>query len=588
MESQEEGRTANDWCISVGVSWSEEKAEEEVMAWSARVALKGLQLSVVDAAPREILLVTVDQIVGECGVFETGRRCFRGRVHALQVDNQLAATAMPVLLRCADAQTDSLQAVVVTRAHPSVLFVEYADVLCQEVKVSVDSAAVAAVTGFVRALPLQLFDAPDARSLALLRRHALFRRPVTLPSTKGASVVFLQAVSVSPVLISVTTHINARMALGGSLGGSLLPGVAAFTPVEALLDSLGGFLGTVDNAQLTLDRFAARNLLLEPPGAGPRTLGALREAGAAAAVPRGGLHLGAGQPRGPAAERRVGHARLLPGALPRAGQRRRGLRDGRRARRAVAAAERVVRDAELGGPHRELHRRRAVLDDAERRLRRQPLRRPQRARVRREGGRAGALPRHGGRRDEERAGGRAGRHGPRAGGTSGEARHGSAGRHFVRDRLAEGRGAARGHGAARAAGAVRVPRRRADALLRVPGARPGVLPAVQRPVVLRPARRLSGARGGLSRGRAVADTAARGAAAPRGHAGVGCGVRGRGVGHDGIQRAGDQVLRGAAHGGVALLRHRHLGAAAAGGLQGGRALRRLPADSQHRRALWRA
>ena len=36
---------------------------------------------------------------------------------------------------------------------------------------SVDSAAVAAVTGFVRALPLQLFDAPDARSLALLRRQ---------------------------------------------------------------------------------------------------------------------------------------------------------------------------------------------------------------------------------------------------------------------------------------------------------------------------------------------------------------------------------------------------------------------------------
>lgn len=133
---------------------------------------------------------------------------------------------------------------------------------------SVDSAAVAAVTGFVRALPLQLFDAPDARSLALLRRHALFRRPVTLPSTQGASAVFLQAVSVSPVLISVTTHINARMALGGSLGGSLLPGVAAFTPVEALLDSLGGFLGTVDNAQLTLDRFAARNLLLSRPALG--------------------------------------------------------------------------------------------------------------------------------------------------------------------------------------------------------------------------------------------------------------------------------------------------------------------------------
>ena len=86
MESQEEGRTANDWCISVGVSWSEEKAEEEVMAWSARVALKGLQLSVVDAAPREILLVTVDQIVGECGVFETGRRCFRARVDAIEGD----------------------------------------------------------------------------------------------------------------------------------------------------------------------------------------------------------------------------------------------------------------------------------------------------------------------------------------------------------------------------------------------------------------------------------------------------------------------------------------------------------------------
>lgn len=86
MESQEKGRTANDWCISVGVSWSEEKAEEEVMAWSARVALKGLQLSIVDAAPREILLVTVDRIVGECGVFEMGRRCFRARVDAIEGD----------------------------------------------------------------------------------------------------------------------------------------------------------------------------------------------------------------------------------------------------------------------------------------------------------------------------------------------------------------------------------------------------------------------------------------------------------------------------------------------------------------------
>ena len=66
--------------MSVGVSWNEEKAEEEVMAWSVRVALKGLQLSVVDSTPQEILLVTVDQIVGECGVFETGRRYFRGKV----------------------------------------------------------------------------------------------------------------------------------------------------------------------------------------------------------------------------------------------------------------------------------------------------------------------------------------------------------------------------------------------------------------------------------------------------------------------------------------------------------------------------
>lgn len=56
-------------------------------------------------------------------------------MHALQVDNQLAATAMPVLLRCVntqpDGQADCLQAVVVTRAHSSVLFVEYASVVCQ-------------------------------------------------------------------------------------------------------------------------------------------------------------------------------------------------------------------------------------------------------------------------------------------------------------------------------------------------------------------------------------------------------------------------------------------------------------------------
>ena len=52
-------------------------------------------------------------------------------MHALQVDNQLDATAMPVLLQCADTRTDCLQAVIVTRSHPSVLFVEYASVLCQ-------------------------------------------------------------------------------------------------------------------------------------------------------------------------------------------------------------------------------------------------------------------------------------------------------------------------------------------------------------------------------------------------------------------------------------------------------------------------
>ena len=77
---QEERGGKNEWCVSVGVSWSEEKAEEEVMAWSADVALRGLQLSVVNSTPEEILLVTVDRIEGECGVFETGRRCFRGKV----------------------------------------------------------------------------------------------------------------------------------------------------------------------------------------------------------------------------------------------------------------------------------------------------------------------------------------------------------------------------------------------------------------------------------------------------------------------------------------------------------------------------
>lgn len=126
---------------------------------------------------------------------------------------------------------------------------------------SVDSAAVTAVTGFLRALPLQLFDLPDSCSLAQLRGHALFLRPVALPSAQGASAVFLQVVSVCPVLISITTHINARLALGTSL----LPGTTAFTPVEALLDSLGGFLGTVDNAQLELESFTARNLLLSWP-----------------------------------------------------------------------------------------------------------------------------------------------------------------------------------------------------------------------------------------------------------------------------------------------------------------------------------
>ena len=80
MGLSRDANSTGEWCVSVGVSWNEEKAEEEVMAWSVRVALKGLQLSVVDSTPQEILLVTVDQIVGECGVFETGRRYFRGKV----------------------------------------------------------------------------------------------------------------------------------------------------------------------------------------------------------------------------------------------------------------------------------------------------------------------------------------------------------------------------------------------------------------------------------------------------------------------------------------------------------------------------
>lgn len=124
-------------------------------------------------------------------------------------------------------------------------------------EVRIDSSLVLELVHFVRLLPLQLFEETGASSQTL-HEHPLFFQSIQLPSVRSASPLFVETMCVHPLLVTLTT----RVSPSHSFVESILPGVSLFTPIEALVDSLGSFVSNVDSAQITLDSFLASNLFM--------------------------------------------------------------------------------------------------------------------------------------------------------------------------------------------------------------------------------------------------------------------------------------------------------------------------------------
>lgn len=179
-------RLSRAFSACVGTAWESFDVENELVETALSLNLKGFAVSVVNAEPRELVYVSVNDLLVDVDLFESGKKTAELRVGSFQVDNQILGCRFPVLFgspQCVatpnqptnptGSQNGSqngnptavrlavralsgswLHCAAIVLPHPSVLYVEYFSLLVQEMKISADSNILSQLLAFVNDLPL--------------------------------------------------------------------------------------------------------------------------------------------------------------------------------------------------------------------------------------------------------------------------------------------------------------------------------------------------------------------------------------------------------------------------------------------------
>lgn len=254
-------RLSRAYAACVQTSWESFDVESEIVEMALSLNLRGFAVSVVNAAPRELVYVSVNDVVLEVEQFETGKKTAELRVNSFQVDNQILGCHFPVLFGSPQGpeKKDWFHCSTILLPHPSVLYIEYFSLLVQEMKVNCDSNILTQLLSFVNDLPLDLVLLSEKSPLDQLNAHAEFITPLLIPDdTLNSTSLFAEQLELQPLLLTLTN----KMDPAHPLTSSILPPLPFLIPLQAVIDSAGTLLGNVDHSQIKLNSFVTESLFM--------------------------------------------------------------------------------------------------------------------------------------------------------------------------------------------------------------------------------------------------------------------------------------------------------------------------------------
>ena len=122
-----------EFSCSLSTSWSSFDPEEELIKMDVSLNLRGIGLSIINEKPEELLYLSLNKMVLNMSIYETGKITAETMLNTFQVDNQVQMARFPVLFGSPfdTSKMNWLHAAIIILPHPSVLYIEYCSVLIQ-------------------------------------------------------------------------------------------------------------------------------------------------------------------------------------------------------------------------------------------------------------------------------------------------------------------------------------------------------------------------------------------------------------------------------------------------------------------------
>ena len=230
--------------------WVDRSAAFDRVDTAITVFLAGVDVSVVDAVPREVLNAGLRGVSVGWTTMLTGKQSIDLSLSKLQVDNQLLNAMEPVLVgRVKPNESPALQLSVVLPSRLHVLYIEYLRVRLCDLFVAMDNRLLVALIQLISSVPLDLLVATSDTPLAL----DVFRPELRIPAMAQSSWrLFAERWTIEKTSIAISNKIDPAT----TTTGVFLPPIPALLPLQTLLDTLCGLVADIDRTTLRFDEFS--------------------------------------------------------------------------------------------------------------------------------------------------------------------------------------------------------------------------------------------------------------------------------------------------------------------------------------------
>ena len=250
-------RRFSDWEGSIGDSKSPVTSCDIMTHWldrntavpqidtSITLSLGGIDVSVLDAIPREVVNMGIRGLLLGLTTTASDRQSIEISINTLQVDNQLLNAMEPVLLgrvKTDDQPTLKINAII--PRHPSIGYLEYLRIQLSDLFIAMDNRLLVALIQLLGDIPLELLSTTSTTSILDMSE---FQPIIRIPVGQQSSLrLFGEKLVIEDTSIVISNRIDPAT----TTTGIFLPSIPMLLPLQTLLDTLCGLVADIDRTTL--------------------------------------------------------------------------------------------------------------------------------------------------------------------------------------------------------------------------------------------------------------------------------------------------------------------------------------------------